>query len=247
MTNQKIIKCYKFVTKDLRSKNGDCQWVIGKWQTVKGQLNPCHWGLHASRTPLESLQYTYGDRWFMAEARGEIVEEDDKFCAYEMRLIQELPVDKILVQFAILCARRCYKNYKAKYPDDKVVIAAIEAAERCWADPTPENVAAAGSAGSAAWSAGSAAESAARSAESAAWSAGSAAWSAGSAAESAAWSAESAAWSAESAAESAARSAESAEKRWQQRTLQKLIHKYTKTKRVPSNVSDQIKEEKKDA
>jgi hypothetical protein len=179
----------------------------------------------------------------MVEAKGVIVEGDDKFCAREMRLTQELPVDKILVQFAILCARRCYKNYKKAYPDDKVVWAAIVAAEKCLVDPSPENLSAARSAArsntSAARSADSAAASAARSAASAAWSATSAARSATSAVWSAE-SAESAARSAASAARSATRSntsaawsaesaARSAEKQWQQKNLHKLIRKALKT------------------
>ena len=203
------VRGYKFVTKDLKSKNDNIQWVVGEWQKTEGQLSLCSNGLHASHTPLDSLQYTYGDRWFMIEACGKMIEGDDKFCAQEMKLTQELPVDKILVQFAILCARRCYKNYKKHYPENNVVLAAIDAAEKCMSNPSKENISAARSAKSAAWSA-----------ESAAWSA---AWSAArSAARSAAWSAESAAsaaWSAESAAWSA-------ERKWQQKTLQKLIQKY---------------------
>ncbi len=200
---QQVTVGYKFVTKDLQSRNGVCTWKLGEWQKANGKLVCCSNGLHAALTPLDSLQYVYGDRWFIVEARGDITcidtsgeVHDDKFCAREMRLVQEIPVDKVLVQFAILCARRCYKHYKKQYPDDTAVIGAIKAAAKCLRNPTPANV--------------SAARSAARSAESAAWSAKSA---------------ESAARS----AESAARSAESAEREAQQRTLQKLIRKYTKT------------------
>ena len=219
---------YKFVTKDLKSKNGNIQWIVDEWQKVEGKLKLCSNGLHASYTPLDSLQYTYGDRWFIIEAKGKIINGDDKFCSEEMKLTQELPIDKILVQFAILCARRCYKNYKKQYPEDKIVLAAIESAQKCLDDPSQENISAVRSAESAAWSAvwsaerspmRSAVRSAVRSAESAvrsaAWSAMSAAWSA----ESAVWSAESAAWSAESAVRSA-------ERKWQQKVLQKLIQKY---------------------
>ncbi|MGD6850714.1 MAG: DUF7666 domain-containing protein, partial [Candidatus Bathyarchaeia archaeon] len=148
---EKTVTGYKFVTSDLKSRNGNqTQWAVGEWQKAEGELELCSNGFHASHTPLDSLQYTYGDLWFIVEARGEVVEGDDKFCAREMRLIQELPVDKILVNFAILCARRCYKNYKAQYPEDKVVFAAIKAAEKCVAIPSKENVDAAWSAASAA-------------------------------------------------------------------------------------------------
>ena len=128
---QKIVKGYKFVSKELKSRNGDATWVIGEWKKAEGNLVLCENGLHASPTPLDSLQYPYGDCWFMVEARGEILKADDKFCVREMRLTKEIPIDKVLVQFAILCARRCYPNYKKAYPSDTVVLAAIEAAEKC--------------------------------------------------------------------------------------------------------------------
>jgi hypothetical protein len=260
---EKELVGYKFVTSDLKSKNGVCQWVIGEWKHHDGELSMCESGLHASPTPLDSLQYTYGDRWFIVAAKGILGKvEGDKFVCSDMKLVQEIPVAKVLVPFAIACALRCYGNWKKEYPKDDRVEKAILAAEKCFRDPSPENVEAAWSA---AWSAARSAESAVWSAESAAWSA---AWSAASAArsaersaarsaESAAWSAErsaarsaeSAAWSAASAARSAersaARSAESAawsaasaarnaEKQWQQRLLHRLIRKALKTTKVES-------------
>jgi hypothetical protein len=213
---------YKFVTSDLKSKNGDATWVVGEWKNCEGALKLCENGFHASEEPLDSLNYVYGDRWFAVEARDEFKRGDDKFVAREMRLLRELPVKQILVAFAVACAKRCYKNWRATYPKGKRVWNAIKAAEKWLKDPTEANRKACESAGSAArsaesaaWSAGSAArsaESAARSAESAARSAGSAARSAGSAAR-----------SAESAARSAESAARSAERKWQSRTLNRLI------------------------
>ena len=58
---QKIVKGYKFVSKELKSRNGDATWVIGEWKKAEGNLVLCENGLHASPTPLDSLQYTYGD------------------------------------------------------------------------------------------------------------------------------------------------------------------------------------------
>mgnify|MGYP001489594387 CR=1 FL=1 len=156
----KIVKGYKFVTSDLKSKNGVCQWSVGEWKHHDGKLAMCESGLHASSTPLDSLQYTYGDRWFIVEAKGILGKvEGDKFVCSDMKLVQEIPVSKVLVPFAIACARHCYANFKKYDPKDTVVLAAIEAAEKCFADPSKENV-------DAAWSAAwSAARSAARSAE----------------------------------------------------------------------------------
>jgi hypothetical protein len=220
----RVIRCYRFVTEDLRSKNGDVQWVPGEWVKHDGPLKPCKSGLHASRDPLDGLSYVCGDRWYIAQARGKIIEDDDKFCASEMRIVKEIPLT-VIQRFTIDCAERTLKNFEEKYPEDRRPREAIEAARRCLEDPTEENrLAARSAARSAAWSA----------AESAAWSAAesaaeSAAWSAAeSAAESAGLAARSAAWSAAESAELAARSAAwsatwSAEKKWQRSHLKKLI------------------------
>jgi hypothetical protein len=195
---QKIVKGYKFVTQELKSRNGNLQWKIGEWQTCKGKLQLCENGLHASPSALESLQYTYGDRWFKVVVDGECLKGDDKFVARKMMLVQELPVREILVKFAVACARRCYNNWEKQYPEDKRVLLAIEAAEAYVANPTKETA-------SAAWIA----EGAARSAESA---------------ESAAWSA---AWS--------------AARKWQHKTLNKLIQtelKKQKSTLVPKPISE---------
>jgi len=208
----KTITGYKFITKDMKSKDGIQAWKLGKWVKYDGKLELCKSGLHASETPLESLNYAYGDRWFKIEARGKINKDGAKFVASEMRLVQEIDVKKVLIRFAIICARESLPNYEKIYKDDLRPRQAIEATEAYLANPNKENESAARSAAwsarSAAWSAESAVRSAESAAWSAAWSARSAAWSAVRSAESAAWSAESA-WSARSA-ESAVRSAESA-------------------------------------
>jgi hypothetical protein len=230
MAKQKVVLGYKFVTADLRSKNGDCTWVVGEWKHDSASLELCTSGLHACVSPLDSLEYVYGDRWFLVAAKGTVLHGADKFCASDMKLVRELPVKTVLVAFAVECAKHCYANWKAFAPDDGRVWAAIVAAENYMKNPTEENRSAESAARSAAWSA---ARSAAWSAESAARSAASAAWSAAWSAASAAWSAESAAWSAESAAWSAAWSAASAawsaERTWQLKTLNRLIRQTQKT------------------
>lgn len=203
--------CYRFVKEDMTSnKDGVTKWKIGKWNKVEGKLKCCSNGLHASLTPRESLNNIYGDRWFIAEYRGNISKEDDKFCANEMRLIKEIPII-VIKRFALFCAKQCLKNYEKQYPDDKRVSECIRITE-LYLD------------GKATLKELSAAESAAWStARSAAWSA---AWFARYAAESAAlsaarsarYAAESAAWS---AAESAALSAQNKE-------LLRLIKEYAK-------------------
>jgi len=200
---------YKTLTDDMMSGHGCEKWKVGVWKKHKGELMLCNGGFHASRHPLDTLEFVQGNRLFLVEGRGEIIEDKDKFVIREMKLKAEIKdLKKISVEFSIYCAKRCLPNYEKKYPDDKRVRQAIEAAEAWLKAKTPEQKEAARSAASAvesaAWSTASAAESAAWSAaESTAWSA---AWSAArSATESATRSAASAARSAaESAAESAA-------------------------------------------
>ena len=215
------MKGYRFVTDALKSEHGDTQWMIGKWQKCKGELSLCHNGFHASQKPIDSLNYTFGTRWFECEAQGEILKDTDKFCTSEMRIVKEIP-NKVIQQFAIDCAWRVLHIFEERYPDDKRPRQAIEAARAYLKFPTQENLAITAAAWAAAWDAASAA------ARDAAWVATSAAaWDAASAAardaaSAAARAAASAA--ARTAASAAARGiASAAERKWQNRHLQNLI------------------------
>ena len=122
------IKCYRFVSDDLTSTNGKMSWTIGEWNKVSDKIVCCSNGLHAALTPRDSLRNVYGQRWFVSEAKGEIVKQDNKFAASEMRIIQEIP--KIVLQrFVIWCANDCLKYYERKYPEDKRVSVCIQASE----------------------------------------------------------------------------------------------------------------------
>ena len=122
------IKCYQFVKDDLTSENGEMSWKIREWNKVSGEIVCCSNGLHAALTPRDSIRNVYGQRWFISEARGKIVKQDNKFAASEMRIVQEIP--KIVLQrFAIWCALDCLEYYETKYPKDKRVSDCIQAAE----------------------------------------------------------------------------------------------------------------------
>ena len=206
------MKCYRFVTADLKSQSGNVQWVVGEWVKHAGKLTLCNSGLHACKTPRESLEYVYGDRWFIAEYRGKVVEGDDKLCASGMRLVKEIPLS-VIQHYAVDCAEHVLHIYEKQYPDDLRVRDCIEAVKAFLDDPTDENRVKISKSGSAA--------------ESTAWSAaGSAAWSAAWSAWSA-WSARSAVGSAWSAAWSARSAAGSAEEAWQNSHLTELIEEAT--------------------
>jgi len=87
---QKIIKGFKFIQDNMKSKNGNHIWKIGKWYKYEGKLKICEKGFHACLTPQQSLEYIYGDKWFIVEARGNIINDSNKFVASEMRLIKEI-------------------------------------------------------------------------------------------------------------------------------------------------------------
>ena len=229
----KTITAYKFVKEDMKSKNGDQKWEVGKWYRHEGGLSAYSSGFNAYESPLGSLKYPYGDRWFVVEAGGKIIRKGDKVVASEMRLVRELDVKKILVPFSYLCARRTLENFEKVFPKDDRPRKAIEAAEAYAKCPCEKHRSAADSAvwsavdsmylsvESAAWSAARSAESAVRSAMSAAsaktsYAAWTAAWSADSAVSSESLSAE------EPAVRSTVRSAE---RKWQEEQLKELIRK----------------------
>jgi hypothetical protein len=236
----KAITAYKFVGKDLI--NNGFKWKVGKWCKVSGKLELCHNRFHASREPIDVLEYTSnGERLFMVEARGEILNGDDKFCSSEMRLVKEVP-NTVLRWFAIACAKHVLKYWTKEYPNDKRPAEAIQAAEDYLngkitiAQLNEKEDAAWDAARAAAWAAWAAwdAWDAARAAAWAAWAAWDAAWDAARAAAWAAWAAWDAArdaawdaardaWAAWDAARDAAWAARDAEQKWQNKILKQLI------------------------
>ena len=163
---EKKIIGYKFIQDNMKSKNGNHKWELGKWYKEE-QVLICNKGFHACLRPIDAFEYQYGEKFFIVEAKGKIIKDKDKFVAQEMRLIKEIPLDKVSRQFALFCAKSCLKNYTDKYPNDKRVSDCIKAVEDYLDGKiTLKDLSAASSA---AWSA---AESAASSAaKSAAWSA----------------------------------------------------------------------------
>jgi len=125
---QNTIKCYRFVRDDMTSENGKVSWKIGEWNKVSGKIVCCSNGLHAVLTPRDSIRNVYGQRWFISEARGEIVKQDHKFAASEMRIVKEIPTI-VLQRFAIWCAKDCLEYYEKKYREDMSVRDCVQAAE----------------------------------------------------------------------------------------------------------------------
>jgi len=202
----KTITCYRFVTEDLKSQHGEVQWVVGEWQKYNGKLELCVSGFHGCREPMHSLEYVYGDRWFLAEARGEIFEGRNKFCTSEMRLVKEVPI-KVIHQWMVDAAYRVLHIYEEKYPEDMRPRKALEA-KQAWIDNSCEETTVAARAATAATRAAAEAEAVA---DAATWAAWAAAGAAAGVVRAGAWAAR------------AAGAAEAAEKKWQREHLEYLM------------------------
>ena len=125
----KTITCYRFVTDNLKSdEDKNISWIIGKWNKIDVKPKCCESGFHASMTSLQSLNNVYGNRWFIAEARGKFDKEYDKFCSTEMRLVKEIPIE-VIKRFALFCAKDCLKYYEKEYPNDNRVSECIRITE----------------------------------------------------------------------------------------------------------------------
>ena len=136
----KTIIGYKFVTSNIKSKEGNITWKLGEWQKHKGKIELCESGFHACKEPRDAFRsYIYGDRFFIVEARGEIVKADDKFVASEMRLVKEINLKMVSVEWAVYCARSVLNIYEKKYPNDNRPRKAIESAEEWFKNSTEEN------------------------------------------------------------------------------------------------------------
>ena len=192
------MKGWHFLREDRRLGYEDGRVVkVGETITVPADtpLVLCKSGLHASSRIIDALKYAPGPVACQVEIVGEILEEDDKACAYERRCISMVDATNVLHEFACLCAEKALSDAGVK---DERCWAAI-AAKRKWlrGEITDEELASASAASdAAAWAAAAAAAYAAASDAAASASAAAAAY----AASAAAWAAASA-----SAAASAAR------------------------------------------
>ncbi len=127
---ENVITGYKFLTDDMKSENGDEQWELDVWKKWNGKVELCSSGFHACRTPLQSLKYIYGNRWFIVEACGNFVEEkDDKFVCNNMRIVHELPIKEIMLRFVIACNKNSLFRFEQQFPNDDIPRKVVEIAE----------------------------------------------------------------------------------------------------------------------
>lgn len=141
---------------------------VGEWLEFTGEIRMCESGLHASRDPLDALQYAPGPLLHRVEC-DEIAEEgDDKLVCSRRRIIASRDMTEYLLYFARMRALSVYGDYA---DNDGVILEWLLTGNECLRSAAAA-AAARSAASSAAWSA------AVSAASSAAWSvASSAAWS----------------------------------------------------------------------
>ena len=88
--------------------NGDGRTIkLRSSHTVKGRIVPCKWGLHASPTVYDALQYASSSILYRVRLSGVVVPHGkplDKFAASKRYYIERLDAEPILREFARKCA-----------------------------------------------------------------------------------------------------------------------------------------------
>src|SRR3990167_2866933 len=96
------------------------EWKIGKWNTVKGKLSICNWGLHCSKEPYHAFSYVQGKILARVECRGKNIIQDDKECWESQRVVKAYQwTKKDSVNLAIYAAKLVLPIFEKKYPNDK--------------------------------------------------------------------------------------------------------------------------------
>ena len=131
---------WKSMKAGMKSGVGDMTWKVGRWEKHKGKLDMCHSGFHASVRATDAMRYVNCEILALVEVRGKHLQQDDKQCWSEMRVVRAYEWTKLdSVAMAIYAAELVIGEHEKKYPDDKRPRQAIEAAKKWLKDPTEEN------------------------------------------------------------------------------------------------------------
>lgn len=118
----------------------------GKWYK-EDNIEICQRGFHASVRAIDAMDYINCEVLALVEVRGEHVEQYDKQCWSEMKIVKTYQwTKKDSVALAIYSAELCIELFEKVYPDDKRPREAIEAAKKWLEKPTKKNQEAARSA-----------------------------------------------------------------------------------------------------
>jgi hypothetical protein len=125
------MKAYWFSREDGTTEHQKTPAQIGRTDTVEGELIPCKHGLHASPTPWYGLQYAEGSVLWEVEIPDDSVPHGyptDKFAARSRTYLRCVDLEHVMREFACRQAESVLHLYEEKYPDDKRLRKAIDAA-----------------------------------------------------------------------------------------------------------------------
>ena len=112
------MKAYHFLKDNMRGGWGrERAWKVGEEREVKGKLQMCHWGYHASPSFYDALSYAQGSMACIVELSGEIIKDADKYVARKRKLLKAVNVEKVLRTWGCDCAERALK--RAKVTDER--------------------------------------------------------------------------------------------------------------------------------
>lgn len=99
------MKAWYFSDQSKQLRYGDGRQIrAGRTHKVKGELELCQNGLHASRNILDALSYAPGPVIWRVELGGEIIRGKDKLCASERTYLWGYDATAVLRAFARKCA-----------------------------------------------------------------------------------------------------------------------------------------------
>jgi hypothetical protein len=149
-----MYKFLRLVDGKIVSEHGTQEWEIGKKYSVKGKIECCRNGYHASNTPLDALNYVNGEVLAICEGGGDSDIQSDKSAWQNMTITKAYKWQKVdNVALAIYFAEKVIGIYEANYPGDNRPRNAIDAAKKWLAEPTKDNENAARAAADAAYAA----------------------------------------------------------------------------------------------
>jgi len=159
MTDSRKIRAWHF-TDDMFLRDGQ-PLVVGQTYTHAGRVKLCDSGLHASKRPIDALQYAPGNVVSRVECGGEMLNGGDKLVCTERTVLWAYDAEEVLRHFARLCALDVIHLWDApahvaqylRTGDEDMRAAARDAGAAAWAAGAAAWDAAGGAAWAAAWDA----------------------------------------------------------------------------------------------
>lgn len=112
---------------------------LNKWYKVDN-IQICERGFHASENIIDAMRYVTAAWLAIVEVKGECQKHNDKHCWSEMKVVKWYKwTKKDSISLAVYASELVLPNFEIKFPNDKSLREAIEAAKRVLKNNTREN------------------------------------------------------------------------------------------------------------